>query len=139
MKALCAYEASGQSDAFCKSNFLHARNLREMSELQRQLKRLLRLQQTSAALRNPLVAELHGIVTRDRLDDVLPPPSSAVQSVLRRAMAAGWADQVSRRVRSSEYVQRVIKEEGKKHHAVRYQPCIVEEEVRGGPMPSTHM
>ncbi|KAG2437050.1 hypothetical protein HYH02_011311 [Chlamydomonas schloesseri] len=47
-----------------------------------------------------------------------------VTAVLRRALAAGWADQVARRVRSAEYLKQ-LGESRRKHHAVRYQPACL--------------
>lgn len=44
----------------------------------------------------------------------LQPPPQEVEDALRRAVAAGWCDQVARRVRSAEYVARLVQEEGRK-------------------------
>eukprot|EP00798_Chlamydomonas_sp_ICE-L_P031098 gene31096-6227_t len=41
LNALCAFEAAGETDEFCKDNFMHARNLREAADLHRQLVRTL--------------------------------------------------------------------------------------------------
>jgi ATP-dependent RNA helicase DHX37/DHR1 len=42
LAALVAFEAAGASDAFCRDAFLHARHLREMADLRKQLARTLR-------------------------------------------------------------------------------------------------
>jgi hypothetical protein len=44
----------------------------------------------------------------------LPPPPAEVEGALRRALAAGWCDQVARRVRSAGYVARLMQEGGRK-------------------------
>lgn len=51
---------------------------------------------------------------RPYYDAPLPPPGPEVEGALRRALAAGWCDQVARRVRSAEYVRRLAREEGRK-------------------------
>lgn len=102
----------------CRESYLHGRNLREMSALHRQLARTLATsmlpagaaaahgQGVDAAAAAELAAAA-AAAAEAAAEGGLAPPSSAVQSVLRRAMAAGWADQVARRVRSAEYVQKV--------------------------------
>lgn len=44
----------------------------------------------------------------------LASPPLEVEDALRRALAAGWCDQVARRVRSAEYVARLMQESGRK-------------------------
>jgi ATP-dependent RNA helicase DHX37/DHR1 len=120
LKALCAYEAAGRSDAFCASARLQARGLREMSQLRRQLARTLQMQvapSAGSALAARLQAEAAAAAGES---GALRPPSSAVQALLRRAMAAGWADQVARRVRTAEHVRKALAEPGGRRHAVRY-------------------
>ena len=80
-----------------------------------------------------------------------PLPSSRVLGCLRRALAAGWADQVARRMRSAEWVSRMVagagaaggvggggEEEGGSRHAVRYASCVLEEEVFLHPRSALH-
>lgn len=142
LNALCAYEAAaaaaaaagggrgrgggeGGVEEFCAANFLHARHLREMSQLRQQLGRtLLQLQQGLSSqqgqgqglsgpqqlpalsaggggaaaeaqqLMQRLLAGLSGDAGQQQLSQPLSPPSAAVLEVLRRALAAGWCDQV---------------------------------------------
>ena len=63
----------------CRSHRLHGRNLAEMAALHKQLKRIVAQKLPEA----PLHAQLQ------------QKPPTAVSYALRRAMAAGWADQVS--------------------------------------------
>ncbi|WIA09508.1 hypothetical protein OEZ85_008906 [Tetradesmus obliquus] len=60
-----------------------------------------------------------------------PPEAEALRTleVLRRALAAGWCDQVSRRVRSADYVARLASDGRQGRHAVRYSPACLAEEV----------
>lgn len=122
LNALSAYEAAaadGSVEDFCAENFLHARHLREMSQLRQQLGRtLLQLQQglgrqglqlphlpaavaggggvaaEAQQLMQRLLSGLQGEAGQQQLVQPLPPPPAAVLEVLRRALAAGWCDQV---------------------------------------------
>lgn len=111
LRALCAFEATGEDEAFCRRNFLHFRNLREAAALHKQLARTLESQRArqarqaassdgSAAAAPPslAVAGLAG-------GAALPPPPPGVLEALRKALAAGWADQVARRIRSIDYLR----------------------------------
>jgi ATP-dependent RNA helicase DHX37/DHR1 len=117
LRALCAFEAAGADEAFCRRNFLHFRNLREAAALYKQLARTLEVQQVGAARRAaagsngndtptaPAPAALVLTVGGLSGGGPLPPPPPAVLEVLRRALAAGWADQIARRIRSLEYIR----------------------------------
>jgi ATP-dependent RNA helicase DHX37/DHR1 len=153
LNVLSAYEAAAASpggvEAFCADNFLHARHLREMSQLRQQLGRtLLQLQQqqqgaahlpaAAAAIGSSqgaqqLLQQLMGAVQQvgqEQLVQPLPQPPPAVLDVLRRALAAGWCDQVSRRVRSADYIARMANQGRLARHATRYLPaCLSDEEV----------
>ncbi|GFR51443.1 hypothetical protein Agub_g13736, partial [Astrephomene gubernaculifera] len=174
LAALVAFEASGESEEFATSHFLHGRNLREAADLHRQLIRLLATQQANSAGAggggggsggSGLADELAAVARELAAGMVLPSgPSSAavagkgsaaglggaggggagggggggadvsfwlperVAGVLRRALAAGWADQVARRVRSAEYLAQ-LGESRRKRHAVRYQPACAAAET----------
>lgn len=136
LRALCAFEAAGESDAFCAQHFLHARNLREAADLHRQLLRVLSSSSSSTsgaaaggdgrgppkarqqpdagfgAASGGLGGELADEARRlggagGMLAAVREAPSERVLALLRRAIAAGWADQVARRVRTAEYLQQL--------------------------------
>jgi ATP-dependent RNA helicase DHX37/DHR1 len=131
LNVLCAYEAAaaaGEAEEFCAVNFLHARHLREMSQLRQQLCRTLlqlKQQQQQQQSKGLSVAHLPGLQQQDRrgvsssssssdqalqllqllmsavgqlgpekLSQPLPEPSARTLEVLRRALAAGWCDQV---------------------------------------------
>ncbi|KAI8463435.1 MAG: P-loop containing nucleoside triphosphate hydrolase protein [Monoraphidium minutum] len=155
LRALCAYEAAcgggaggrggplAAGEAFCRDNYLAARQLKEMSALRRQLMGALKQQQHRAP-RAAAAAALHARLAAAAAaaaggpSGPLPPPPQEVEDALRRAVAAGWCDQVARRVRSAEYAARLSAEEGRKRHAVRYQPCGLDEEVFLHPRSSLH-
>jgi ATP-dependent RNA helicase DHX37/DHR1 len=136
LRALCAYEAAATAgagrrggalaagEAFCRDNFLHARHLKEMSALRRQLMRTLQQQQVhrrttdpaAAALQAQLAAAVAAAADAGAGDAAapLPAPGPEVEGALRRALAAGWCDQVAKRVRSAGYVARLMQESGRK-------------------------
>ncbi|MEW5308530.1 MAG: hypothetical protein WDW38_000482 [Sanguina aurantia] len=162
LAVLCAFEAAGETDQFCRDNFMHARNLREMVELHKQLNTVImrhpqnelqrQRQERSGSssgssrggespppdggLANQLAAVAlslgEGLMAASHR-----PPSAAVQQCLRRAMAAGWADQVALRVRSSDYLQKSTWGGGKRL-AVRYSSCAVDESVFLHPRSALH-
>lgn len=151
LRALCEFEAAGESDAWARDNFLHGRNLREMADLHRQLARCLATAQTSplfaaasAAADDapsgsgsggaPRAADLAALLAAAAggraghgaplLSAVAASPAlpSRVAVALRRALAAGWSDQVARRVRSAEHVSKQQEQDAARggRQAVRY-------------------
>ena len=127
--ALCAFEASAEDEAFCRANHLLFKNLREAAALRKQLSRIVASQPSNS---EQFAALLHDAPPS-------PPPPAALEA-LRRAIAAGWGDQVSRRVRSLEYVRgHANSATGKKGRAVRYRSCtILDEEVYLHPNSALH-
>lgn len=99
-----------------RDNFMHARNLREMVELHKQLNTVImrhpqnelqrqRQERSSGSSSNGASPPPDGGLANQLAAVALSlgeglmaashrPPSAAVQQCLRRAMAAGWADQV---------------------------------------------
>ncbi|GLI67102.1 hypothetical protein VaNZ11_011307, partial [Volvox africanus] len=144
-------------------HFLHSKNLREAADLHRQLLRVLAMQQVGAAAAaaatsstaagGALAEELAAAAKELAASLALPvaaPGTSAIAAgvatlvpervavVLRRALAAGWADQVAKRARSSEYLAQ-LEESRRKRHAVRYQPaCLSEGHVFLHPRSALH-
>jgi ATP-dependent RNA helicase DHX37/DHR1 len=130
LNALSAYEAAaaqGSVEDFCEANFLHARHLREMSQLRQQLGRTLQQlqqglgQQGQQAAHLPVLNSGGGVAAEaqqlmqqllaglegdggQQLLQPLPAPPAAVLEVLRRALAAGWCDQVWGEEREEEWV-----------------------------------
>eukprot|EP00891_Asterochloris_glomerata_P009844 jgi/Astpho2/9844/gw1.00149.216.1_t len=127
LNALCAFEAAGRTQDFCRQHYLHLRNLQEASALRRQLA-LAVLRQRAATGAPEETAQRQREL--GELMQPLPSPRALIAQQLRKALAAGWADQVARRVRSNEYLA-AQQEEGKKRgkHALRYRACAVEGEV----------
>ncbi|GIL53593.1 hypothetical protein Vafri_9207 [Volvox africanus] len=158
LAALVAFESSGESEDFAAAHFLHSKNLREAADLHRQLLRVLAMQQVGAvaaaaaaggALAEELAAAAKDLAASLALPGALPTTAAAaaggaalvperVALVLRRALAAGWADQVAKRARSSEYLAQ-LEESRRKRHAVRYQPaCLSEGHVFLHPRSALH-
>ena len=105
LRALCAFEAAGEDEAFCRRAFLHFRNLREAAALHKQLARQLEAQQARATVSSAAGAGAAPSLAGAGAGGVLPSPPPAVCEALRRALAAGWADQIARRVRSIDYLR----------------------------------
>lgn len=108
LNALIAFEAQDPSEAgtFCKTNFLHATTLREMSALRQQLMR-----NVSKPPRRRLHSRKQSTIT-DFMSEVISqcsgtmkPPGGTVSEALLRCIATGWADQVGKRMRSTSSLQ----------------------------------
>jgi len=128
--ALCAFEAAGESEAFCRNNHLLFKNLREAAALRKQLSRIV------AAQRSPTVSKIN---STSSLPSATPPRE--ILEALRRAVAAGWGDHVARRVRSLEHVQGHHHSTGKSNkRAVRYKSCTasLEEDIFLHPNSALH-
>eukprot|EP00850_Spirogloea_muscicola_P012372 SM000079S22490 [mRNA] locus=s79:571012:578025:+ [translate_table: standard] len=156
VNALHAYEAAEQAEVFCASYFLHARRMHEMAALRRQLAAC--AVRAEAAERRPSVWNaLEGLEQAWRVSSMdkecgkerraasgscAPPRLGAVQrTLLRRAVLAGWADRVARRVRPSSAANTATDGSGPRiQRAVRYQACSLPENdfVYLHPSASTH-
>lgn len=110
LRVLCAYENASDPEAFCRKNYMHRRNLREMSSLHRQLVATFNRQ------------KMPNDSKRIRTEASLPIPRKTIERKLCQAIAAGWCDQVARRVRSVEYLNK-LQSDGKTMRAVRYVSC----------------
>lgn len=109
LNALLAFEAcsSERAQAFCDASFLHIGNLREAAALHRQLHRVLSMPAARIAAGGVAPTLLNTI--REGLAKAAPRlamqrPSDAQALVLRRCLAAGWPDQVARRMRSQTHL-----------------------------------
>lgn len=108
LNALIAFESQDASDAgaFCKNNFLHATSLREMSALRQQLMRNVgqpqrrNLQSTAQSNLTIFMSE-----TISQCGGSMKPPGGTLSDALLRCIAAGWADQVGKRMRSATSLQ----------------------------------
>lgn len=143
LRVLADYEAQGEPESFARTNFLVAKNLREMSDLHKQLRRIvgsLKPDRIRESMRGrdleaagPILRAMRAVATGEfgALGPLTGRPSEAVETKLRRALAAGWADHVARRIKSAEFVatlQAKAEEEGKKLRAIRYVSCSLEGE-----------
>ncbi|KAF4128928.1 Oligonucleotide/oligosaccharide-binding (OB)-fold [Phytophthora infestans] len=83
LRAAGAYAYTGGSGQFCKDNHLHEKTMQNMLKLRQQLTRIV----------NKLYAE-----DTVELKPKMPPPDLDTQAVLRQIVAAGFLDQVAKRV-----------------------------------------
>ncbi|KAL4094436.1 hypothetical protein PRIC1_010097 [Phytophthora ramorum] len=87
LRAAGAYAYTGGSSQFCKDNHLHEKTMQNMLKLRQQLTRIV----------NKLYTEEAGFERID-LKPKMPPPDLETQVVLRQIVAAGFLDQVAKRV-----------------------------------------
>ncbi|KAG2771712.1 putative ATP-dependent RNA helicase [Phytophthora cactorum] len=84
LRAAGAYAYTGGSSQFCKDNHLHEKTMQNMLKLRQQLTRIV----------NKLYSEADAIELKPKM----PPPDLETQVVLRQIVAAGFLDQVAKRV-----------------------------------------
>jgi ATP-dependent RNA helicase DHX37/DHR1 len=91
-------EANGPSKAhvFCQENRLHERTMREMSDLRKQLFRVLS--------RIGLIEE-DEVAEKVSVSKIVIKPNSDLDKALRKALCCGWIDQVARRSKQKELEQ----------------------------------
>ncbi|EGZ10420.1 hypothetical protein PHYSODRAFT_518292 [Phytophthora sojae] len=87
LRAAGAYAYTGGSSQFCKDNHLHEKTMQNMLKLRQQLTRIV----------NKLYPEEEGF-SAIQLKPKMPPPDLETQVVLRQIVAAGFLDQVAKRV-----------------------------------------
>lgn len=136
LNVVCAYHQAASPEAFCRQHHLHARNLREMSALFAQLARAV-LQHPPHQQQGLKGSRAMGAAFSASDAEGLPAPTPFIVQELRKALAAGWADQVARRVRAHEQVSEGEHTSGKRR-AVRYQTCTREGFVYLHPRSSLH-
>lgn len=125
MNALCAFEDSGSSSAFCRDNFLVFKHLREGVQLTRQLERII----TGSSVQL--------LQIRDLAKTKRPKLTQPIIIALQKAIIAGWSDRIAKRVRSSQYLKKKM-EAGSRTRAVRYESIALDEDVFLHPNSSLH-
>lgn len=125
MNALCAFEDSGGSSAFCRDNFLIFKHLREGIQLTKQLERI-----TSGS-------SVQLLQLRDLAKTKRPKLTQSIVIALQKAIIAGWSDRIAKRVRSSQYLKKKM-EAGSRTRAVRYESIALDEDVFLHPNSSLH-
>lgn len=139
-QALLAYdECKGPkaAEGFCSHNRLHAKTMREMSDLRRQLQRLVvSLVGSSSTKLFPegVLDELESDTTKTL------PPGGDVERALRQSLCAGWADRIARRSKHKEIEQanRSDADGTGKTKATRYVPAMLDIPVFLHPTSSLH-
>ena len=128
-------------EEFCATNRLHEKTMREMSDLRRQLQRMI----VSLANAQKIPGLPRGAI--EALDDCFAsttalPPGGEVEIALRQALCAGWADRIARRAKQKEMEQHMRnaedKGEGKQSKATRYVPALLDVPVFLHPTSSLH-
>jgi len=128
-------------EEFCAKNRLHEKTMREMSDLRRQLQRMI----VSLANAQKIPGLPQGAI--EALDDDFAattalPPGGEVEIALRQALCAGWADRIARRAKQKEMEQHMRnsedKGEGKQSKATRYVPALLDVPVFLHPTSSLH-
>lgn len=123
-------------ERFCHENHLHARTMKEMAQLREQLTRLVGANlareevesvpdtASDATGRSPVLnRQTREKRSVERLEAALREPlGKGDEAKLRRAICAGWADRIARKLRPGESVPGELEAE-KSRRAVRYQAC----------------
>ena len=154
--AAAAAAAAAAADRWCAANGLHAKNLREASSLRKQLgATLARLACSSSSSASSSLSSssaplspLLGLppAALDPAALVSAPtrrPSGSTRVALLKAVAAGWADQVARRVHSLERIEASNNSNSRSSssgvgRAVRYQPAAAAADGGEGPSVFLH-
>ncbi|KAL3689515.1 hypothetical protein R1sor_015824 [Riccia sorocarpa] len=137
--ALRAYDQARNAEEFCQIHFLHSRTMSEMSKLRKQLKDLItsNVSETRVKLGDPVDATKGDDFTwsgdliakselswRESSEKKL---SQLQEALVRRAICAGWADKVSRKLSLQE--RAAIPEAQRKKKVVAYRSCSTEEPI----------
>jgi hypothetical protein len=106
LNALIVFESQDHSkaDSFCKKHFLHAPGLREMAALHAQLTRMIAEPGLASARHKSagLLSYMAAVLRAHR--QTVSRPGETLGRALRRCIAAGWADQIGKRVRSQQHL-----------------------------------
>ena len=127
-------EANGPSKAhvFCHENRLHERTMREMSDLRKQLFRILS--------RIGLIEE-DEVAKNINASKIIIKPNSDLDKALRKALCCGWIDKVARRSKQKELEQYARDAEirgesldsmSRSTKALRYKPAFESSSNNGG-------
>lgn len=145
-QALLAYDAcngSRAAESFCSTNKLHEKTMREMSDLRRQLKRLvlgLARDSSTRLLQGSRPMFPDDVLCELEADADAPktlPPGGDIERTLRQALCAGWADRIARRSKHKEMEQATRAQEASTK-ATRYVPALLDTAVFIHPTSSLH-
>ncbi|CAI9781842.1 unnamed protein product [Fraxinus pennsylvanica] len=124
---LQCFELSENPVEFCSDNGLHYKTMEEMSKLRKQLLQLVFSSDCSDFQRE--FSWTHGIMqdveSAWRVSFNKHPLLLNEEDILGRAICAGWADRVAKRIKGVS----VLSEGDRKVNAARYQACMVKETV----------
>ncbi|XP_031287985.1 ATP-dependent RNA helicase DEAH13 isoform X2 [Pistacia vera] len=124
--ALQCFELSKSPVEFCNENALHLKTMEEMSKLRKQLLHLVFNQSGNCGQDfSWTYGTLEDVEHSWRISSSKNILLQNEEELLCRAICAGWADRVAKRIRPKA---RSLKEDGKVN-AVRYQACMVKEDV----------
>ncbi|KAJ8760318.1 hypothetical protein K2173_011871 [Erythroxylum novogranatense] len=126
--ALQCFELSGNSVKFCDENALHLKTMEEMSKLRKQLLRLIFDQNVKCSSEQDFSWNHGKVVDIELAWNVSSGKNPLLlneEQILGRAICAGWADRVAKRVKGYSGSS----EGDSKANAIRYQACMVKEVV----------
>ena len=162
-RALVAFDAAGGVDdpraaeKFCVEHRLHGKTMREMSDLRRQLLRILSKPPPSVAMHatagieslltpgaKRAIAEASAAVNKPPRGEKRrkDPAASSLEigapgeTSLRRALLIGWADRVARRSKPSDVREKYDENDNTK--ATRYKPAMLDQNVFLHPSSTLH-
>ncbi|RHN64288.1 putative RNA helicase [Medicago truncatula] len=125
--ALQCFEHSQNSVQFCEDNALHFKTMDEMSKLRQQLLRLVFFQNDKGGLEQEYSwthVTLEDVEHVWRVSSAHYPLPLVEERLICRAICAGWADRVAKRIPISKAVDgETISRAG------RYQSCMVDESI----------
>ena len=140
-QCLLAYEqfvenhGPSKAHVFCQENRLHERTMREMSDLRKQLLRILK---TIGLLS---LEDDHTLESKKLVNKILIKPNSDLDKALRKALCSGWIDKVARRSKQKELEQYTRDAEirgerldslSRSTKALRYKPAFSSSSNLGG-------
>lgn len=125
LRALHAYEKCDDAEAFCRANFLHERNMLEMSKLRTQLARLMIHFSPETGIQEEVVTCLARSETC--WEESVLELDLKLEGLLCKAICAGWADRVARKLGPQERAR--VEPQEKPRKGAMYQACMVDEVV----------
>ncbi|KAL2631648.1 hypothetical protein R1flu_016334 [Riccia fluitans] len=136
--ALRAYDQALNPEEFCQINYLHSRTMSEMSKLRIQLKDLIVSNISESKRKLGTVEATKGadsswsgdLIAKSELcwrEPYEKKLSQLQEALIRRAICAGWADKVSRKLSLQE--RAAIPDAQRKRKVVAYRSCSTEEPI----------
>ncbi|GBG66664.1 hypothetical protein CBR_g66799 [Chara braunii] len=133
VNALREYEKAEKREEFCTAAFLHLKTMEEMVMLRKQLVRIAVRQWEQQKEEDECTDAAVWLDLREEDLELEGTLDTKGEEVVRRAICAGWADRVARRLHPGKNAKLDSKNGGeeeahdKRRRAVRYQACSLDE------------